>query len=752
MHEMWHLYHSLPAEIQRGQKSIPIADMMTITINGKRVKAKRGETVLKVAERAGIRIPTLCYHKELTPYGGCRLCVVEVEGTRTPLTACTLVAERGMVVRTDTPRLRKLRKFTLQLMLSEHPNACLICERDADCTNFQECIKKAAVTFGCKSCPQNENCALQDMVREFKIKDIPFDFNYRGLELERHDPFFDRDYNLCILCGRCIRVCAEIRGAHTLEFHHRGPDTLVGTAFDQSHLESDCQFCGACVDFCPTGALRDRFSRYDKPPDKKVKTTCMLCSIGCQIDLNLSAGKITCTTPHASHICARGRFGIAPLVNHPKRITVPLMKKGDTLVEVEWEEALSFVANKLRKNRKHTGILLNSELTSEAIGKIHSFADNLQIKIAVQMHPGNTPEPLDTTTLKGKVAFIVLNTDLVADFSVLLLGLRKKHKNNAVFIVIDPVAGRSNRYADVVLNPAPGAEDDVIKLLSGSRSKKKKTGVSADAIDAARHLIENRKTYVLYNPSNAPSVKIKKPFRAMPLNPKSNTLTIARSGFDITPEQMLAEKYINCLYLIGSAVDLDRKYDTVIVQDCFLPDFEFDVFLPAATFAESSGSVRDINGKLKRVRRAAVPAGRALSDGQIIDDLARTLKIKLKKKIPKKKAKRVKKVLPARTSRKYPLNLIARQNTYGYRSKPLSAVLKGFDRLREDRHVWLNGRTAAKYKLKEGMEATVNGPHVTYTGRVKISSSVPDGAVLIYFYGSSRNAHVGPVRIECTKS
>lgn len=726
--------------------------MITITINGKRLKAKRGETVLKVAERAGIRIPTLCYHKELTPYGGCRLCIVEVKGTRTPLTACTLVAERGMVIRTDTPRLRKLRKFTLQLMLSEHPNACLICEREADCANFQECIKKSAVTFGCKSCPQNEDCALQDMVREFGIKEIPYDFRYRGLELERYDPFFDRDYNLCILCGRCIRVCSEIRGAHTLEFHHRGPDTLVGTAFDLSHLESDCQFCGACVDFCPTGALRDRFSRYDKPPDKKVKTTCMLCSMGCQIDLNVSGGKITCSTPHANNICARGRFGIAPLVNHPKRITVPLMKKGDAMVEVEWDEALSFVASKLRECRNHAGILLTSELTSEAIGKIHSLADHMKMKTAVQMHPNNTPEPLDLTKVKGKVAFVILNTDLVADFSVLLLVLRKKYKGEAVFIIIDPIAGRSSRHADVVLNPAPGAESDVIELLSGSRNKGKKTGVPTDAIDAARRLIESRKTYVLYNPQNMPSVKIRKPLKAMPLYSKCNTLTIAGSGFDIPSEQMLTDKNITCLYVIGSAPHTDTKYGTVIVQDCFLPDFAFDVFLPAATFAESSGSVRDISGKLRRVRSATAPAGKALSDEQITDDLARALSIKLKKKIPKGRAKRMKKVLPSRTSRKYPLNLIVRQNTYGYRNKPLSAILKGFDRLREDRYIWLNGRTAAKYKLEEGTEVIVSGPHVTHTGRVKISSSVPDGAVLIYFYGSSTNVGVSPVRIECTKS
>ena len=250
--------------------------MISITIDGKRIRAKRGETILEVAQRKGIKIPTLCYHKDLSPFGGCRLCIVQVKGKTHPLTACTLYPENGMVIRTDTPRLRKQRKFTLQLILSEHPNACLICEREAECDSFQECIKKSAVTFGCKSCPQNRDCELQDLVEEFKIKKIPLDFRYRNLEIERHDPFFDRDYNLCILCGRCIRACQEIRNAHTLDFHHRGPDTLVGTAFELPHLESGCQFCGACVDVCPTGALGDRFSRYDKPAEKTVKTTCML--------------------------------------------------------------------------------------------------------------------------------------------------------------------------------------------------------------------------------------------------------------------------------------------------------------------------------------------------------------------------------------------------------------------------------------------------------------------------------------------
>jgi anaerobic selenocysteine-containing dehydrogenase len=477
----------------------------------------------------------------------------------------------------------------------------------------------------------------------------------------------------------------------------------------------------------------------------------MLCSMGCQVNLNVSGDKITCTTPHNSQLCVRGRFGIAPLVNHPKRITAPLMKKGDAVVEVEWDEALAFVAGTLKDHKNHTGILLTPELTSEALNKIYSLADQGNMKIAIQLDPGNMPQPLNLTRARGKLAFIVLNTDLVADYSILLLALRKKFKHNAAFIVIDPVAGRSNRFADAVLTPIPGKENDVMQMLHGSKKKKNKTGITATEIEAARRLIAGRKVFVLYDPSNTPLIKIKKPFIALPLHSKSNMLTIERQGYDITPEQLLVDEHVDCLYAIGCAPDVNRKYSKVIVQDCFLPDSEFDVFLPAATFAETSGNVMDLSGRLKKVRAAVAPAGKAMPDGRIIHALARAMNIKLKKRTQKRKPKRTRQLRSSRTSSKYPLNLIVRQNTYGYRNTTLSAILKGFDRLREDRRIWLNERTAARYGLKKDMEATLTGSFGTHTARIKFSPSVPDGAVLIFRYQSTRNFADGPVRIECTK-
>jgi NADH dehydrogenase/NADH:ubiquinone oxidoreductase subunit G len=749
MHEVRYLHNGLSTKIQCGQESLSTTEMISLKINGKRIKARKGDTVLRIAERAGIRIPSLCYHKDLTPFGGCRLCIVEVKGKKTPLTACTLLAEDGMDIKTDTPRLRRLRRFTMQLILSEHPNGCLVCEREADCANFQECIKKSAVIFGCKSCPRNENCELQDLVRELGIESVPFDSHYRNLEVERYDPFFDRDYNLCILCGRCIRACEEIRNAYTLQFQHRGPDTIVGTAFDLPHLDSGCQFCGACVDVCPTGALHDRFSRYEKPAERSIKTTCMLCSLGCSIDLKVTGDKVICSTPHNNQICVRGRFGIAPLVNHPKRITKPLLKKNGQMVEVEWAQAMEYTAQKLNEHRNRTGVIFSPQLTIEAIDKIYSIADSVNAKISSPVDFSVSYGKLEMNGVKGNFAFVIINTDMIADFSVLLLGLRKKYKDRVLFIVVDAVGKESTRFADMVLKPRPGTEHDLIQALIGAKKAAKISGVPASEFERARSLLRNKKIYLIYNESNFQTATLGKGAKSIPLNSQINVTKIIESGIDDTYENILNRKGTECLYLIGTAPGLHREYKTVIVQDCFLPDFDCDVFLPAATFAETSGSVIDIEGKRRRVRRAVDPSGKSMSDERIIDDLTQAMKINLNKAKKRKRITINKQKTHPKTSVEFPVELILRQNTYAYRNKPLSELIKGFHRLRQDQYGWVNERTAKKYRIKEGMTSRIISARGAFSLPVKIGSEIPDNAILVYYHPSMGHVRTGPVRLEC---
>jgi predicted molibdopterin-dependent oxidoreductase YjgC len=298
-----------------------------LTINGRAVSAPAGSTVLEAARSAGIYIPTLCYHSSLTPFGACRMCIVEIENMRGFPTSCTTPITEGMVIRTNSPQLQELRRGIFDLILSEHPQACT-------------------------TCANNLRCEFQELAAQIGLEKSSYPPNYRNLPVLTDSPVFDRDYNLCILCGRCIRVCQEVRGAGAIAFTYRGSQTLPGTAFNKPLLESDCQSCGACVDICPTGALLQRTNKYAGLPDYAVVSTCPYCGVGCQLELQVKDNKIIRTkpadaVPNHGQACVKGRFGIEEFVHHAERLTKPLIRKNGILEEAGWDEALDLIAAKL---------------------------------------------------------------------------------------------------------------------------------------------------------------------------------------------------------------------------------------------------------------------------------------------------------------------------------------------------------------------------------------------------------------------
>ncbi len=347
--------------------------MITLTINDKQVQVSKGATVLEAAKKAGIYIPTLCYHSSISPYGGCRLCVVEIEKMRGFPTACTTPASDGMVVRTDTPQLKEFRRGVLELILTEHPHVCLICDRKERCEPFDICLRSVSVTERCVLCPKNGRCELQAVVDYVGMKEITLPYTYKELSVHREDPFFERDYNLCILCGRCVRVCQEVRGASAIAFTYRGSQALVGTAFDKPLMDSGCQFCGACVDVCPTGALMERSRKWEcVVAEREVLTTCPYCGVGCQLELQLKGDRIIEVVPNEENevnrgqACVKGRFGIQEFVHHPERLTTPLVKRGGKFIETTWEEALEVVASQLANYREdEVAVIASAKGTNE---------------------------------------------------------------------------------------------------------------------------------------------------------------------------------------------------------------------------------------------------------------------------------------------------------------------------------------------------------------------------------------------------
>ncbi|MBE3110844.1 MAG: (2Fe-2S)-binding protein, partial [Acidobacteria bacterium] len=323
---------------------------MKLTIDDREILVEGAPTLLGAARCAGIPIPSLCDRPDLEPFAGCRLCLVEISGRNDFAPACATPAAEGMVVRTRTPELVSLRKKILELILAEHPHACLVCAEKTTCDDLKSTIRKVGEVTGCVLCPVNGDCELQKVVEAVGLDKVDLLAIYRNFEVRREDPFFDRDYNLCILCGRCIRVCEEVRGASVLAFIHRGDRTSVGTAFDRPLLDSGCRFCGACVDVCPTGALVERAVRPRPRAERSAGVVCPYCAQGCGLELGIRETRVLyskpspAALPNRGQACAKGRFLVRDALGGPGRILEAHVRKDGRLVPATFDEAIERAA------------------------------------------------------------------------------------------------------------------------------------------------------------------------------------------------------------------------------------------------------------------------------------------------------------------------------------------------------------------------------------------------------------------------
>jgi len=347
-----------------------------ITINGHCFDFSPGETILQVARRNNIDIPTLCFLKGATPTGACRMCVVEIEGARSLMTSCTVPAANNMVIQTESDAVVKSRKLTLQLLLSSGNHNCAVRNSDkGDWTAFQ--LQVQDYDNSGELCPVWGDCQLQDLAYRYQVTGERFSKAKTKSQMEDVNPFIVRDFSRCILCGRCVQACNDIQVNQAIQFGYRGAEMKIIAGNDLALKDSDCVFCGECIQVCPVGALVEKNSKYQVRQwnTEKVKTTCSYCGVGCQLNLHVQDDEVVKVTgaeetgPNYGSLCVKGRFGYN-FINSPERLTDPLIKENGTFRKASWDEALNLVAERMGSIQKNhggdsIGVLTSARITNE---------------------------------------------------------------------------------------------------------------------------------------------------------------------------------------------------------------------------------------------------------------------------------------------------------------------------------------------------------------------------------------------------
>ena len=446
--------------------------VITITINDKEVECQTGQTVLEVAQENGIEIPNLCHDPRLKPSGSCRMCLVEVEGQRGPVTACTFAIAPDMVVRTDTDEIHEMRKTILELLFYEHRGSCTTCDEFGD-------------------------CKLQQYAYEYQLEDSVFtpvgdsqprDNYTTGNAAIGYDP------SKCIRCGRCIRICEEVQADSALTFKERAADLEVSTAFDMQLNDSTCELCGQCVSTCPTGSLFERAATGKGQHKDLVKTTttCPYCGVGCQIDLNVNpkTNEIVRVTsqpgiPNEGNLCVKGKFAM-DFVSSEKRLTTPLIKKNGQFQESTWKEAIDFIAEKLNEIKLKHGPDSIAGLSSAKCTNEDNYVFQKFIRTAIGTNNvdhcarlchastvaglakafGSGAMTNSIDELKHADCIFVIGSNTTEAHPVIALSMKEAvMKNGARLVVADPRAIDLVRFAELHVAQKPGTDVALINAM-----------------------------------------------------------------------------------------------------------------------------------------------------------------------------------------------------------------------------------------------------------------------------------------------
>lgn len=660
---------------------------ITLTINGAEIKAKEGDTILEVCKANGIEVPTLCHYDGLSDVAACRLCLVEIEGERRLMPACTYPVRNGLVVQTHTERLEKYRRLILELMFTEKNHLCAQCVASGE-------------------------CELQALAYRYQMDSLRYPLSWPSLPVDSVNKYLVVDHNRCVLCGRCIRACDEFAGIHTLDFGYRGWRDRVVADLGQPLGESSCISCGACFQVCPTGAIFSKSSAYKGRSSEceQVTGVCPICGVGCEIKAFIKDNRVVkIDSPDLSKprglLCKKGRFSFSLVT--AKRILTPLKRSNGKLEPCSLAEAIEIVSTKLRDIKTRHGAnsiagLISGQLCNESARAFKEFItgslgskrlDSLDgdyfrvVGQALQASDGKKElKDLEISSVEELLeadCLFVAGADPLETHPVIgSLIVRAVRRNGANLIVFDTERNSFPYQAVLWLCPDKGKEELAIKALSRviidegaignpAGNKKfaalfsdiepaevcKRTGLDYERLRSAAFMVAKAKhCVVIYGQG---FLQQKKPesvallfglaslfgdggrtLKTLWLKPGGNSVGLWNTGVVNSGEFSLAklprDGSIKALYLLlgddcselSGLTVRPGGIEFLVAQASFMSGVvsEADVVLPSPLWTEVSGTYTTIDGLTKHTVRLVRPPEGIRADWELINEIDRRLK------------------------------------------------------------------------------------------------------------------------------